>query len=361
MPEPPVLLLVGAGHAHLHLLAEAESLRAAGHDVHLLAPATFAYSGVASATAAGVLPPGSGTIDVAWLAGRTGVRHHVARLVSVDLPGHRVLTSDGVWLAWDVLSVNIGSVVSTDGLVVDPDVLRVKPLEQLATLAERVREAAPRGARVTVVGGGPSGLELAGHLSVLPGVTSVLLLEAGPVAGGALPEGARRRVRRLLADRAVVVRTGVGVTEVRSGHVLTRDGEVLDHDVVVLATGLMAPPLLAATGLGGPQGVPVRATLQHRDHDEVYAAGDCADFLPGRLPRIGVHGVRQGPVLLASLLSRRRGEALPAYRPQRHALQVLDLGGGVGLAARGRWWWQGASALRLKRVIDRRWLAAYRP
>ena len=35
-------------------------------------------------------------------------------------------------------------------------------------------------------------------------------------------------------------------------------------------------------------------------------------------------------------------------------------GGGVGLAVRGRFWWCGTAALRLKRRIDRRWLARYR-
>jgi NADH dehydrogenase FAD-containing subunit len=106
--------------------------------------------------------------------------------------------------------------------------------------------------------------------------------------------------------------------------------------------------------------VPVSATLQHEDHDEIYAAGDCAQFLPAPLPRIGVHGVRQGPILHASLLARLRKGPLPVYEPQRQALSILDLGGGVGLATRGRWWWYGASALRLKRYIDQRWLKTYR-
>jgi NADH dehydrogenase FAD-containing subunit len=115
-----------------------------------------------------------------------------------------------------------------------------------------------------------------------------------------------------------------------------------------------------ALGLGDARGVPVTATLQHPDHADVHAVGDCARFLPQPLPRIGVHGVRQGPVLLASLLARARGAELPSYEPQREALAVLDLGDGVGLAVRGRWWWQGRAALLLKRWIDRRWLRQYR-
>ncbi len=137
------------------------------------------------------------------------------------------------------------------------------------------------------------------------------------------------------------------------------NGSEMSHDVALLAVGLTAPPLLAAFGLGDGRGVPVRATLQHVDRDDIYAVGDCARFLLGPLPRIGVHGVRQGPVLLQSLLARVRGEALPVYEPRRRALSILDLGGVAGLAVWGRWWWYGAAALRVKRRIDRRWLRIY--
>ena len=138
------------------------------------------------------------------------------------------------------------------------------------------------------------------------------------------------------------------------------NGRTISHDLALVAAGLRAPELLAAIGLGDERGVPVRATLQHQDRDEIYAAGDCAHFLPEPLARIGVHGVRQGPVLHASLMARVGEGPLPEYQPPRTTLAILDLGGGVGLAVRGRWWVFGRAALRLKRFIDRRWLKIYR-
>lgn len=355
----PVLLLVGAGHAHLYVVKRAAELAAAGYRIHLLAPRYFDYSGVASATVAGALPRDAGRIDVRALVGDSGVEFHENALASLDPEARIAVTSTGARLSYDVLSLNIGSVVASAGMQVHPTVLRVKPLSGLADLDARLRASPRPGATVTVVGGGASGAELAAHLAVRRDVVQVRLVEFRPQIGADLPERARTRIGRLLARRGVAVRTGCEVREIGERRLVCDDDTEMSHDVALLATGLTAPPLLTELGLGDENGVPVRATLQHVDRNEIYAVGDCAHFLPGSLPRIGVHGVRQGPVLQRSLLARVTGEPLPVYEPQRVALSILDLGDGVGLAVRGRWSWYGAGPLRLKRFIDRRWLKIY--
>ncbi len=355
----PELLLVGAGHAHLYIVKHAATLAAAGYRVRLLAPRFFDYSGVASATAAGVLSSADGRIDVRALAGACGVIFHEGRLESLDPQARTATAEDGSELTYDVLSVNIGSEVDPVGMRIHRTVLRVKPLSGLADLDDRLR-AATSGATVTVVGGGSSGVELASHLAMRPDVRRVQLVESTSEVGADLPRGARRTMARLLRTRGVDVRTGCEVSELGEHDAACADGSSLSHDLALLATGLTAPSLVSTIGLGDRRGIPVRATLQHVERDEIYALGDCAFFTPHPLPRIGVHGVRQGPVLHASLLARLGDGPLPEYRPQRRALSILDLGGGVGLATRGRLWWCGTSALRLKRFIDRRWLKIYR-
>lgn len=355
----PDLLLVGAGHAHLHVIAHARDLVAVGYRVRVLAPRYFHYSGIASATAAGSLPRDAGRIDVRALAAAHGVELIEDTLIALD-PTRRIATTErGALLDYDVISLNIGSVADSGTMTVSDEVLRVKPLGDLATLSGRLADLAD--ARVTIVGAGSTGLELAAHLAVRPGVALVRALEAGQQIGADLPPRARRRLVRLLDARGVQVDTDTAVSTVTETYVRLRDTDhrTLHHDVVVLATGLIAPPLLAEMGVGDDRGVPVGATLQHVDHPDVYAVGDCAHFTPQPLARIGVHGVRQGPVLLASLLARVHGKELPTYSPPRRSLAVLDLGAGVGLAVRGRRWWYGSGALRLKRWIDRRWLRQY--
>ncbi len=358
MPAERRLLLVGAGHAHLHLLKNASRLAHVGYQVTLVAPRWFDYSGTASATAVSGRDHAEGRIDVAALT--RGRLDHLEALVSdFDLTARTVGTDRETTLAWDVVSFNIGSVATVPaGLTVSDSVVPIKPLSSLATLRDRLREPPPgRGHHVTVVGGGASGVELAAHLAARQDVDRVRLFEAGPRLAPSLPPGAAGRLATWLTRRGVEIRTGVSVCEVDDDRVVLADGSALSHDIAVLATGLGAPPLATRADLGGPGGIPVRATLQHRHHDDVYAAGDCADFLPERLDRIGVHGVRQGPVLLAALEARAEGAAAPTYRPARRALSILDLGSGTALAARGRWWWLGGSSLVRKRWIDRRWIA----
>ncbi len=356
----PDLLLVGAGHTHLHVIARAADLVAAGYRVSVLSPRTFHYSGVASATAAGELAASGGQVDVAALAGRSGVDFHEGLITDIDLDANVAVSDAGTKVPYDVISFNIGSVVEPPGMTVRDDVVRVKPLSSLAGLHARLADPALGGAaRVTVVGGGSSGLELAAHLSARPDVAQVLLLEAGPDLAPDLPDGAGRRLARLLARRGVHVRTGCAISFLGVEQAHCADGSTVTHDVAVLATGLGAPRIVEHLGLGDGAGIPVRATLQHADHDHVYAAGDCALFLPSPLPKVGVHGVRQGPVLLSSLLARASGEPLPTYVPARTYLSILALGAGSGLAVRGRRWWLGRSALWLKWWIDRRWLATY--
>ena len=362
MPPERRLLLVGAGHAHLHLVRNAGRLARAGYRTTLVAPKWFDYSGAASGIAAGDRDPGDGRIDVAALARSRALVHQEGLVTAVDLASRTATTDDGTLVEWDLVSFNIGSVADLPPATTRvAAVVGVKPLSDLTRLRERLAHRPPgRGHHVTVIGAGASGIELAAHLAARDDTDRVHLLEHGSRVGSFLPPRAAHRLVGLLETRGVRIVTEASVVSVDEPAVLLRDGTRVPHDIVVVATGLRPPPLANRSPLGGRDGFPVRATLQHRDHDYIYAAGDCADFLPVTLPRIGVHGVRQGPVLLKALEARASGARAPVYQPQDQALSILDLGGGTALAVRGRWWWLGRSSLALKRRIDRRWLATYR-
>jgi len=356
------VVLVGAGHAHLEVLRRADDLRAAGVELSVIAPGTFRYSGLASPIAAGLVAESEGTIDVAALAARHGVTHHDGLVDAIDLPGRGIRADDGSWYPYTAVSFNVGSVSRTGPPAVAGEVTVTKPLTGLARLRSRLAElsGAPRPGRVAVVGGGASGVELAATIAVRLGPDAeVSLYGRGPRLLTAAPARAARLAAAALAERGIHLVGGVSVDAVAADH-LEVDGQLQSVDLVVLATGLVAPPVLAELGLGGARGIPTLATLQHPGHPEVFAVGDGAHFLPRPLPNLGVYGVRAAPVLVAGLRALHTGGRQPVFRPQRRSLQVLELGAGEALGIRDPLVWRGRSALLLKRRIDRRWLERYR-
>ena len=352
------LLLVGAGHAHLHVLARNAELRAAGVELTVVADPHFAYSGMAAAVAGGAVGPAANRIDVAALCRRHGVRHVVGRAVGLDHAG-RVLTTDtGARVATDLLSLNVGSDAATGDIDVGDDVLRVKPLVGLAGLP-RLVDQRPPGAEIAVVGGGASATELAANLARRTGPGAVHVYSRTPTPVPVLPDGLRRRIARHLDDLGVRWHH-TEVAAVGDGVLTTVEGDRHRADVAVVAVGLAPSRTVRDLGLADDTGhLPADAHLRHPDHDWVFGAGDAARFLPRPLPKIGVFGVRAGPVLVDVVRAVHRGAPPPTYRPQDTFLAILDLAT-TGLATHGARAHLGRAALLLKRAIDRRWLARYR-
>lgn len=355
------VVLVGAGHTHLHVITRAATLRAAGVELTVLAPATFFYSGLAIATATGVSPPGANRIDVAALCARHDVPHHDVLVDDLDAAARRVRGDDGTWHAYDRISFNVGSSVPGPPVPTGDGVLRVKPLASLDELPARLATLADRDpVRISIVGAGATGCELAAHLGTrLQGRGRITVHDRGDGPVPAFPDAARKRAHRRLVERGVRFDLHADVTALADDGVVTTSGRH-PADLVVLATGLQASPLGQRLGLGDARGIPVRATLQHVDDDEVLAVGDCSRFTPRPLPRIGVYGVRAAPVLVEVLLALHRGRTPPTFDPQRRALQILDVGDGVSIGARGRWWVESRWMHRLKLRIDHAWLDRYR-
>ncbi|MDP1641731.1 MAG: FAD-dependent oxidoreductase [Phenylobacterium sp.] len=361
------LVLVGAGHAHLHLLAQAGALRAAGLDVTLIAPAGFHYSGLATGVLSGALPSAAARIDVAALAASRHVQHLQTTVEGVDLSARIVRLARGADLPFDLVSFNVGSTVQDPmGLAGAAEVWPAKPLSRLFDLkarleAELKREGPPP--RVVVAGSGQTGFEIAAAIAGLCArhgqqADVTIVSRTTPHWG---PAAALASLRRRLAARGIVVAIGEVVGR-EAGHCRLADGHSLACDMLVLAGGLVAPPLISGLGLPTDDAGRLRVTpaLHARDDPAVFAAGDCAVIEASPRPPVGVFGVRAAPILAANLMARAQGGALRAYEPQRRWLSIMDLGDGTGLALRGRLWWRGRAALWLKRRLDLGFVAAAR-
>lgn len=381
----PRVVLVGAGHAHLHLVAHAARLRAAGAAVHLVDPDAFWYSGLATGMLGGMYGGEEDRVDPAPLCRAAGVTYHPDRTVGVNRAARTLRLASGRTLDWDLLSFNIGSEVPMERIPGAAEhAWSVKPVRNLWALRRRLERAFRAGTRLraVVIGGGETGCEVAANLRALAerrgARIAVTVLASGSRLLERRPARAGRRLARHLRRRGLRLVLGERAAEVTAGEVRTASGTRLSADLAVCATGLRPPAALAAMGLptGPTGGLAVGPTLEASDLPGVFGAGDCIDFAGRPLPRLGVHAVRQAPVLLHNLEAALRagggsegagpeaetgeGPEPRAYRPPARALAILNLGDDRALALWGPLHWLGRGPLLLKDRIDRRFLRGIR-
>ena len=357
---PFSLALVGAGHAHLAVIANAGRLRAAGVNPFLIAPASFDYSGLASGVLSGAMPAESARIDIADLARNHGVPHTVAQVTGIDRQARTLTLGDGSRAAYDAVSFNIGSSVE------DPDawaslegVWPVKPLSSLFSLRQALEKDLAVGTRspaIVIAGDGPTGFEITAALTGLHErrEQSVNLTLTGPTANAHWAPGSAGRSLTRNLDRRGVKRIAARVVGHGGGQITLSDGQSIACDHLVLATGLRASRLtdqldLPLDDLGRIKVAPILCSV---GDDRVFAAGDCATIKGSPRPFAGVFGVRAAEVLIDNLCALGTGTKPRPYRPQARWLSIMDLGDGTGLAMRGDLWWQGRLALALKRRLD---------
>lgn len=369
----PQLLLLGAGHAHLHVLRGLARSRPADLAITVVAPyPRQLYSGMVPGFVAGHYALEECVIPLAGLLARCGARYLQGSGVALDADARTVTLASGESVAWDWLSLNTGPVMDREKIEVAmpgarEHALFVRPIEAFGQLWPRLAGLGKsRPIALAVIGAGAAGLELAmaaAHALRGPGYPAgsrVTLLTGGPPPASSYPPALQRRVARALQRLGItVVREAcVGVA---AGELLLAGGARLACDAPLLAVGAQAPGWLAGSGLALDESgfVVVNPCLQSVSHGRVFAVGDVASRVDAPQPRSGVHAVRAGPPLLANLQSALRGQPLAPYQPPARTLNLIACGERYAIAAwgglqvEGRWVW------RLKDRIDRAFVARY--
>ena len=200
------------------------------------------------------------------------------------------------------------------GLKTIEDALEIRRRVLLAfELAESQAAAGESASQLNfvVVGGGPTGVELAGTLaeisryalahdfrSIDPARTHILLIEGGPRVLPAYSEDLSRSAEEQLGGLGVEVRTSAMVTQVEPGSVHVGETR-MPATVVLWAAGVAASPL--GKKLGTPVDragrVPVQADLSLPGHPEVFVIGDLAaakDEHGKLLPGVAPNAIQQG-------------------------------------------------------------------
>jgi len=261
----------------------------------------------------------------------------------VDLAAKRLETSDGP-IAYDYLVLAYGGETNFFGLesmrihglgLKDvPDAIAIRN-RVLRCFEQAMLEPDPEKRRALltfiVVGGGPTGVEMAGALSELIRLVLVkdyprlnikdvriLLLEATDKLLATMPERLREAAGKTLWRKYVEVRFGATVADYDGKQIRLKSGEVIPAQTVIWAAGVRATSLSTALGLQpGRQGrIPVEPTLQVPGHPEVFIIGDAAyreqDGAP--LPMVAPVAIQMGKSAARNIVRLVRGEPLEPFR-----------------------------------------------
>lgn len=372
------LLLLGAGHAHVQVLAHLAEHHPADLQVTLLSPHPFQlYSGMVPGLVAGRYTEAESRIELPALVQGAHARWIPGRCVGIDAQARTVQWQaddrDATdTLGYDLLSIDTGAVLDGSRLEAGmpgaiEHALPLRPIEQFsARWPEVLAMARQRPLSVAVVGAGAAGIEVvfaaAQRLRAegLPGSTFTLIT-GGPEAGAGYRAGVRSLIaRRLRREQIDVLREPcVGFTPdgVRLGN-----GGLLRCDVPLLAIGTHAPAWLQGSGLALSETghVLVNRFQQSTSHANVFAAGDVATRADHPHAKSGVYAVRAGPALAHNLLAAHEGQALKPHWPPGYTLNLLSCGTGHAIASWGPLRTQGAWVWRWKDRIDRQFIERYR-
>ena len=338
----PTVVIVGAGFGGLRA---ARALRRAPVQVvlvdrnnyHLFQPLLYQVA------TAGLEPEQIAKPVRAILRGQQNLDFRMVEVTGVDLAGRRVLTSDSP-IPYDFLIIAAGAETNFFGLsgverhgfgLKDvSDAVRIRN-QVLACFERAMLEPDPERRRAlltfVVVGGGPTGVEMAGALAELTRLVlvkdyprlnlkdvRVLLLEAGDRVLLGMPPRLSEIAAATLWKKHVEVRHGATVADFDGSCARLKSGEVIPARTLVWAAGVRAAPLVG--GLGVPTArlgrVPVMPTLQLAAHAEVFVVGDAAylEAAGEPLPMMAPVAIQMAETVADNIARRLRGEPAVPFR-----------------------------------------------
>jgi NADH:ubiquinone reductase (H+-translocating) len=334
---------------------------------HLFQPLLYQ---VATAT----LSPGDIASPIRWIFRHAqNVRVILGDADAIDTTARRVHLGDGATLDYDYLIIGTGARHAyfnhpewepfAPGLKTLEDALEIR--RRILVAFERAEREADDVARqrelltFVLVGGGPTGVELAGTLAEIAQQTlrdefrsidtqraRIVLVEAGPTVLAAFPEKLRRAARASLIRLGVEVREGVAVTGI-DAHGVWLGAERLAAGTVLWAAGVAASPLVATLGvpLDRAGRVVVEPDLSIPGHPEVFVAGDAAAFTQdgALLPGVAQTAMQGAAHAARTILDRLDGKAATRF-VYRDLGNMAIVGRNAAIADIGRFEFSGTLA-----------------
>jgi len=269
---------------------------------------------------------------------KTRVKFRMGSPISVDHKNKSVKLDSSEVLYFDYLIVALGSATNDFGIKgVAENALGMKTVNEALSIRSEIMRRFEDLCRfeddtrfsISVVGGGPTGVEMAGAIAELKRgpLTSdsadaarnidVYLIEAGSRVLPALSPKLSERTKRDLEKLGVKVLTNAAVKEVKPRQIIFADGTKIPSEVTVWAAGVTGEPTMKKLSLPHAQGrITVDPTLQVSNYPHVFAIGDIAGAKgsDGRfLPMVAPVAMQQARFVAKQIGRISRGEVLQEF------------------------------------------------
>lgn len=363
------LVLLGGGHAHVHVL-QSFAQHKINAEVTLITPyARQIYSGMLPGWLAGHYQVEDLTISLAPLAKAAGVTLIETFCDGLDLERQEIICRNGQpnrqRIAFDYLSIDVGSVAHTANIEGKDKMLAIRPIEDFINAMMAIkksivaRHTAGQQTNISVIGAGAGGVEIALALQYAYQQVGVAVCLIS--AANTLPSTTTTAAHAALKRANIALYNGVA-TKVTDDHVALENGIQVASDFVVAALGAKAPtwPRESTLACDTHGYILVNQYLQSCSHPNIFAAGDNASMENMPRPKSGVYAVRAGPPLAENLRRAINGGVPKPYTPQTRSLYLISTGGQHAIGAWGKFSWQGKWVWRWKDKIDRAFVAKYR-
>ncbi|NEO39795.1 MAG: selenide, water dikinase SelD [Moorea sp. SIOASIH] len=383
-PQPITtdLVLVGGGHSHAIALKKFAMKPLPGVRITLITDnAHTPYSGMLPGHVAGFYSYDEAHIDLRRLAVFSKAQLYLDQAIGLELTEKKVICANHPPVAFDYLSIDIGSTPATVGtpgaakyaIPAKPVPLFLAAWEQIAAQVEQN----PMGPlTLGIVGGGAGGVELALNMQAkLHGIltdagqpTDKLQIHLFHRGTQLLPQHnrwVRGHLEKILFQRGIRIHLREEVSQISADadqsqplKVICDSGLKVECNHVFWVTQASAPSWIKASGLATDERgfVLVADTLQSISHPHVFATGDIATMQNYQRPKAGVFAVRQGKPLFENLRRIVLGQKLLPYHPQARYLSLIGTGDKQAIASWSFLEWRSPLLWLWKDQIDRKFM-----
>ncbi len=270
---------------------------------------------------------------------KSGVQFRMGSPISVDHKNNTVKLDSSEVLEFDHLIVALGSATTDFGIKgVTEHALGMKSVYEAITIRAEVMRRFEDLCRfddetilsIAIVGGGPTGVEMAGAFAELvrgplkndqshaAEHIDIYLIEAGPRILPSFSPTLSARAQRDLEKLGVKVLTNTSVKEVKASAIETKSGEIIPAEVTIWAAGVMGEPSAAKLNLPITDSrIAVDVSLQVANYKNIWAIGDISGYKDKNdcfLPMVAPVALQQGRFIAAQINRLIAGEALKPFK-----------------------------------------------